>query len=488
MIEVPLLLPTPPKSSWVFSLAWVAEAPASHIVELAKAEVADNANPSRAMVDFAKIPLEHAEEGCHEVFLKYGFAAPIEIEKLNLGLGSLSQFPFLKFSSWAQFLLDRGQVPMQMCGCKNLRAMRDVLGEFWKRYKALHPNHQLFQIVQGDDERLRRTIPVYSHTDEGRTYKHEALFVLSTHSCLGRGTSSYVLKGKHALPLRRRGLGLNFIGSTWSTHFLSAVLLHEVEKENPGVLAGIVAAYAQDMSSLATHGLSLDSDGDANERIYFQHVGTKGDLPALAKIGSFKRTHSHVARQPQSRTPCQGICYLCLAGQEQSADGRQPSIPWEDTALNPAWAATVDQVLPWDGRAEPVILRGLPIDPTRKARFFLTDIWHNFHLGLSKHFWASSVVSLIERLPLLQAMTIEAAIKHLSDDYSRFWKQRKMNPLEKEINREVLSWPYGRVCPVGKWSKGSTATAFMQWLEDFCTRCVVHQAHDELLLIVEPCH
>eukprot|EP00435_Cladocopium_sp_Y103_P025139 s169_g6.t1 len=89
-----------------FEACEAVKAPATHLLELARAEVEVNSRPSRGIREFAEVSLKHAEEGCHRIFQKYGFSAPIEIEYAHLGDAPRERLPWMKFSSWAKYLLD----------------------------------------------------------------------------------------------------------------------------------------------------------------------------------------------------------------------------------------------------------------------------------------------------------------------------------------------------------------------------------------------
>eukprot|EP00435_Cladocopium_sp_Y103_P021549 s169_g5.t1 len=317
---------------------------------------------------------------------------------------------------------------------------------------------------------LGMTVPVFSHTDEGRSYKHEPLFVLSTHGCIGRGTRAYVQKKKHKVPLKRRGFGLNFIGSTWGTQFMSVAVLRAVLDEYPDALKMITSLYAQDMAKLIHEGV-VGQDGT---RVFFLHVATKGDLPALAKLGQFKRTHSHVPRQPRSKKPCVGVCHMCQAGVEEV--GGRSLFPFEDVSDQPLWSTTVNAVPPWNNT--PPLLSNLPVDPCQKPSFFKVDFWHNWHLGVSKHWLASSFVSLIERMNKFETGSVEGAFEHLTAEFAQFCSRKKMKPYMAEISRESMSFPTNRTCPVGRWSKGLVATQLMLFLQFFCEQRVVGKTAD----------
>lgn len=241
------------------------------MVELAQAEVDRNPNAGELAKEFARISPDHAEDGCHRLFQKYGFSVPLPIHKVNLGPGSLKEFPYLMFSDWVTFLLDTGRLPRLLCGVRTFADMKLTLKEFWQRYRLLQPEHEIFRM----DVDFSMLVPVYSHTDEGRSYKHQPLWVLSTHGCIGRGTSTYIASKQNLKRIEERPMGLNFVGSTWSTQFMFASVLRAVLTEHPEAMDKLIGIYADDMSRLVHDG-AWSSDGGLHVRIL--HLGTKGDF------------------------------------------------------------------------------------------------------------------------------------------------------------------------------------------------------------------
>eukprot|EP00435_Cladocopium_sp_Y103_P060123 s185_g21.t2 len=424
----------------------------SHVVELAQAQAAEHPAPCRALRDFAGISLAHAERGCHRVFKRYGFSANVYVEKINLGSNKLKEFPYIKMSSWVRLLLDSKRVQRQLCGVATWEQMNETLKEFWSRYRELHPTHEIFTRDHVD---LACAIPVFSHTDEGRSYKHQPLWVLSTHGCLGRGTKEYVDKGKHLVPIKRRGMGLNFLGNTWSNQFIFCTMLRAVTVEFPESMTKLVELYAEDMAMLADQGVA-NRRGD--RRVWVVHLATKGDLPALSKLGGFKRNHSHVPKAGSSKKACQGICHMCLGGKESSGPG-DTAFPYEDTSVEPKWEETVEVEDPWDN--VPAILRGLPMCPEKKASFFVTDVWHNLHLGLSKHFFASSIISAVERLDTWSMDSVESRLEWFTNDFKRYCREKGAKSVYA-INTAV-SFMYAN----GYWIKSDEARKLSMWIMVF---------------------
>ena len=428
------------------------------MVEFAKDQVSLNPGASEVFKKFASISQSDAEVGCIGLFRKYGYTCPLPIQTVDLGGGRrFAKFPYVTLSSWAQWLLNTNRIWRLFCGCKSYPTMKLVLSEFWERYRAMFPSHEIFQA--GID--LSVSIPYFTHQDEGRGYKHQGIWIFTVHGCLGRGTHEYLRRGKNLGPISRMEFGCNFVGNTWSTQFLIATMMRSVTHKLPGAMNQIVELFAEDAKQLAVEGIS---SADGSMKIHMIHVNTKGDLPALAKLGTLTRTFSHVPRAGASRTPSAGICHLCLAGQESSAD--QDAYPYEDFSTRPAWLPTMERVLPW--RDSPAILEGVFLDRSRVASFFATDIWHNVSLGVGKHWIANSFVESIERLTFWPGASVESRFQHLTNGFKAFCQNHRISPHMDEISRATMGFPQGSACPIGQWSKGSVTTHFMKYLESFC--------------------
>ena len=455
-----------------------AEAPARHIVELARAEVNGNPSATRELRQFAGIRLADAETGVHNVLKQHGYSCTVKIEYADLGGDEFKTFPFIYLSSWLAYLGIR-RISRQMVGTSSLAKMKQVLQEFWRRFRSVNPGHEVFELADSGQLQLNYTIPYFSHSDEGRTYKKEALWIFSVHGCLGRGTSHYLQRNKHLARFHRNEFGLNFVGQTWGTQLLIATMLREMSNENPEAMQTLLSLFASDAARLAREGLDV-----GGIHLWFLHVGTKGDLPALGKLGSFKRTFSHCPRAPRSKKACGGICHRCLGGQEESIPHGMEPFPYEDFSSNPGWERTQDQVEPWDHI--PKVMTGMPTNPMQRSQFFFFDVWHMFHLGIAKHYLASCLVVVVESLmPELQEhRSVEAKFDWISQQYRQFCKDRRLSMWVKDLSRDSLQWPQGSTCPIGKWNKGSASTAIMLFLGFFCDRYDLKSSDDEMLRLI----
>lgn len=472
-----------PLSPFVFfppvELTGFAKAPAKHVVELAQAEVRQNPAAPNDLKEFSRVRLEDAETGAHHVFQKYNLVCKVQVDQANLGDNELKEFPYIKLSSWLQYL-STSRIFRQFCGVATFSKMKLVLREFWQRYHAINPSHEIFERARQGGLDLESTIPYYSHSDEGRSYKKEALWIFSVHGCLGRGTNGFLKRRKHLPRVERNQMGMNFVGPTLSTQFLFATMLREKSKQNPGSMEKLLEIFALDAKDLYTQGFRTQE----GYHLWCVHLGTKGDLPALAKIGNFVRTWLHVPRAPRSRKACEGICPRCLAGQERDDTRGMQAFPFEDLSRSPGWVSTIDRVDPF--HTLPPLLQGVPLNRDWKTKFFNFDIWHIFHLGIAKGWIGSSLVVIIESdIPVLSGQrSVEAKFGQLTDMYKHFCRSNKLAMWVSELSRESLSWPQSSANPLGAWNKGSASTTLMLFLGWFAQAFIKGKTDNEQLLLI----
>ena len=453
-------------------------------MQIAKHEVDNNPASSQAMREFACIREEDAEVGVRKVLVKWGFSAPVPISKCDLGeTRNMKSFPWVKPSNWFAHLLRIGALARQMVGVSSLSKMKGVLTEFWRRYKTMDAGHPVFELERNGVLSLDRLVPFYSHSDEGRSFRDAALWVLNIHGVIGRGTLAYLREGHHRDPVSQNPQGLNYIGNTWSTHFLIATMSKSVA--TPEALSNLVSSFALDVKALLHDGLQHDQ-----ERIWFIHLGSKGDLPALAKLARFTRTFAHTPRAASSRKACQGVCWRCLAGQERDDRNHLRAIPFEDVSKQPVWEATIGQVLPW--QQTPPILEGLGLDDRRATDFFQSDFFHNVHLGVLKSFTSSALVSLVEAnppLPCFQNLSsVDKKFEHLSSLYKNFFQARGKKPWVTELSRDLVCWPMSSTCPAAKWNKGMATVEIMRFIDWFAQNSLVGSTDPVMKSIVLGLH
>ena len=428
-----------------------------------------------------------AETGVHRLFKEHGLVPPVEISEVDLGFPTLGKFPIIKLREWVQYLLDSGLLWRQMTGCSTFEKMKTVLKEFWDRMKHLKPGFGIFGLAEQGILDLECTIPVYSHTDEGRSLKKQPIFILSTHGLLGRGTHAYLRSQRQKAPLHRNGMGMNFISHPMATHFIFACFLKAVSDKHAGSLDKIMALYSEDVESLLLNGVTSK---DMSKQVWICHMGTKGDLPALQRVGHLKRNFLRAPKAKASKKPAVGICHLCSAGKEQCApDGLSNNyspFPYEDLGARPAWLSTVGQEVPWDHYPE--VLNGVCLGDQFPASFFHPDLWHSFHLGLAKHWVASGLVAVVEYLDIPNdfASSVDKKFEWLNTTYQQFCREHGRCGWVKHIDKDLLNFTSSTVCPIGSWNKGSASTHLMKFLEWFSVHYIEGKTSNEILKAVDP--
>ena len=441
-------------------------------MELAQAEVRNNPRATLALRKFSYIRLKDAEKGVHALLREEGLECGVHLDRFNFE--ETRSLPYVKLSNWVKLLLDTGMLARCLVGVPTLDKMTAVLKEWWTRFRNLFPEHGYIAHCENHGIPFEKVIPVFAHADDGRSYKHLGIWILSTHGCLGRGTSFHVQSNRHKEPLQTNSMGANFLGTTWTTQFVFTTVMKTVYSKHENLLADLAGIYAEDCSKLLTEGV-LAANGQ--DRVYVALIGFKADLPMLQKMGCFKRCWSHVPRQASSRTACQGCCHLCLGGRE----GAQ-NYPFEDFRPCAKWTKTLFQETPWDMAAPPTVLTDLPLTAVDQMDFFKSDFWHNWHLGVSKHFLGSCFAVLVESdLEVLPRGSVEKRFEAITEMYRGFHRDRNVTPFLSEISRDTMTFPSSTSSPVGRWSKALVSTELMLFLDDFCGKHIKGKVTDELL-------
>ena len=452
----------------------LAQVPCAHALNLAKARLREDPQGATPLLrEFANIPEKDAETAAHQIFRKAGLASPLDVSCHDLGAEGMESWPVLKFSSWLRYLIDTKRAPSQLCGVKTMQEMHQRLLLFWERFEALYPEHEVFVRARSNAIDLSHSIPVWSHTDEGRSQKKWALLVISVHGALGRGTSQF-LEEVSKDPALRHHMGLNFVGPSWGTQFLFTTMMRTLHQKHPEALAQLYQVFARDMSECALQGVT----GKDGCHLYAVQLGTKGDLPALVKAGNLIRSFSRVPKASSSRALCNGICHWCDAGLE----GDNP-VPFEDLSARPGWAETCWRTTPWLER--PPMLEGQLLHAGKESFFYRLDIWHNFHCGLARIWLASSFVVLFN-LAVVAGSSVEQRLASLTADYKAFCKQHRLAPHIHEFSRDNLNYDTEKAWPVGKWNKGAASTHMMLFLQSLLEERVVGRTNDVLLLAIVP--
>ena len=446
------------------------------MVEVAQAAVSENPEGhTRALREFSEVNANDAELGALKTFRKYGLSAVLPIRRINIGPGPLQQFPYLDFSDWVKYLLDSKRLG-QLCGTDDIGQMNILLKEFWARYRQVEPDYELWELADAGKLDLRFTLPIYSHSDEGRTLKKKAFWILSCHGALGAGTAKHLARVPEPPEcVRDDEMRLNFKGNTWGTQFMVSVMTRSLQNTHPDSMQAVVRRFTKDMRKLVTEGVA---SRDGSIRVWCAHLATKGDLPALIRLGHFERNYARCPKQAASKKDCLGICHLCLAGVE--GPNNQPLHPWEDFGPLASWRRTMFQEVPW--LDEPEILMGTPTITRAQEAFFAVDVWHTFHYGVAKNFLGSALIEVITHF--FNDNSWEAKFNHLAQEYVSFCKSMKLAPYITEMSRDTFSFDSERSFPIGHWSKGAVSSNMMLFLADLLQRLVVGNTNDDVFILM----
>ena len=416
---------------------------------------------SKGLKALGKVNLKQSETGCHRVFQRFGQSLPVKISRMDLD--SKKNFPFVKFSAWLTYLVE-GDLLENLVGVNDISAMQGILRRFWTLYKHSNPNHIMYHSNSGAACHPEMTIPVVHHGDEGRSHKKKQIMVLSTMGVLGRGSSR--TQGLDFKDLDDDPLQLNMLGCTWLTHFLAGVLPISLYNEKPQSFYQFLSELTGELKTLFESGICI-----GGQRFFVALVGVKGDAPYLQKAGCLVRAFSRRPTRPSSKTPCIGICHLCLAGKEGTGKVFAPEyIPYEEFgSLVPTWLPTVGVELPYQDES-PFLEVPFMNGGVGQEQLFVFDLFHNFHLGIGKNFAASAVCVLME----LMEESIQGAFASLTCDFKDYCRRMRQSPYHKKLSATLFGVECSfRDCPEAGWSKGDYTRLILQWLGDYCRREVL---------------
>ncbi|CAE7491571.1 osm1, partial [Symbiodinium microadriaticum] len=279
--------------------------------------------------------------------------------------GDSIELPWIRPSAWVKYLIEKH--PTLLSG--NKPSLGDELEAFWAYYKKVHPEHVMFAGPESQQaHRMRTTIPLLLHGDEGRYLKRSNFMVCTVECPLGSDdngsrkskacscASDPVLQkytellqaSSESRPSKTRRIAMaqktNCKGHSYLSKFLCFGLQCKFYKEFPGLLQKAFAEVAADLTSLAEQGISVSSD-----RYYASFLGVKGDLKFHVQLGALNRSYFNVGVKYDH-----AICHLCMAG--------SPGIPFEEVCDDPLWESSLFQQAPWD-EAPP--LSSIPHDSRR---------------------------------------------------------------------------------------------------------------------------
>ena len=365
-----------------------------------------------------------------------GFTLKLDIEELSLG-------PTKVTVPW----IDPYKLVCRLSELDKLDALHgsNNLAEWWRRFAKEEPGHFAFEEARQHNLDLTKTIPFYSHGDEGRGKRKRSVLIWSLRGCVGKGTEHF--RKSHSETAQAQRMGLNFAGSLTSRFVHVAI---------PKSAYGKHAEPLWD--DLASHIAASYGFEHFGERYYAVCVGLTGDNPFLAKVAHLERSFSRAPKKAIDTAAVHGICWQCLAG--------TANVPYENLNINPEWIHTVGERLPW--ATMPPFLKGLGTGDSYNhmaPRMLLFDIWHNFHGGIGKHMVSSTVAEVI---PLMEPPSIEKKFELLNESYHAWRQESKLKLHAGSLDKELFGLEGGlQTVPTGAWSKFNDTRVLMCFLEWF---------------------
>lgn len=284
----------------------------------------ETATKSGGLVDLSKCSEANSERDVNVLARRYNLQVQVPLSNLPKppGIRYTGDFRAIALRDWCQFLVDYNMWHL-LVGLKKPDATREraILAEFWKRYKLLYPQHQIWDTFQRHGVDPACCAPMLLHGDEGRGRKKAPFLVCAYHSMIGFGTvaSNEARTRRPYLQMR-----LNYSGSSHLHRLLTAVL-PKMHKDHVA-LQEICKFITADALHMVRSGIRSIHGGQYRMAI----LSCTGDWAWLQKAAGLNRSYSNCEKRPRAANSVpRGICHLCLAG--------RTNYPFEDLGRNPRY-------------------------------------------------------------------------------------------------------------------------------------------------------
>ena len=118
----------------------------------------------QALVTCAKSP-QNGLRKAHGVFRKSGLA--LDIDQTQIEDGPCKGLYVLRLTDIVQYMSDNNKLD-RLFGGLTLAVLAPTLNIFWHRFRAIHPELDIFEDFDAKRADPGLTIPVFTHGDEGR--------------------------------------------------------------------------------------------------------------------------------------------------------------------------------------------------------------------------------------------------------------------------------------------------------------------------------
>lgn len=173
-------------------------------------------------------------------FRQHGLALDVPISWFDLpsrGSENRHQFPYLRPTDLIAALVEKDILGKLVGGnCTSSGEIdEECLLAFWRRYACEFPDFGLYQASAEEGFPLRRVIPLFIHGDEGRGFKKNGILIVSFQPVIGEGTRPQKKRGVHRT-IEKERMGLNILGSSFSTRFLCLSMMKKFYASKPASL------------------------------------------------------------------------------------------------------------------------------------------------------------------------------------------------------------------------------------------------------------
>ncbi|CAK9096906.1 Uncharacterized protein SCF082_LOCUS45475 [Durusdinium trenchii] len=404
---------------------------------------------SGGLNDLARCQPKNSERDCHRTIVKK-FGLALQVPKSQLKTEDpQTDIPTLRIPDWCAFLLRNNSWHI-LSGLQAPDQKRQelIFTHFWKSYEQQDPNHPIFEFARNGEVVLGRVAPLLLHGDEGRSRKHSPFLDISFFSPLGRGINAKS-QFKHYIKMLP-----NFKGHSYTNRFLYAACRKaDYTGDNESNFRSLMQGLATDSVEICRRGVLDEASG---LRHWAMVIGVCGDWPWLVKAGDMNRSYMNLQKHIRAGAVDDnkgGICHLCEAGR------RRYNFEQIETR-RPDWLQSMHQSSPFRDEGSPLL--NIPHSLSQGAGLFKWNVFHTWHLGVSKSYIGSVLVLLAEQEC---AGLVDRRFDLLSRQFKAWCSRFKRRSHCRVLSKEMLGWSSSRVYPNGSWHKGELSTVRMEFLE-----------------------
>ena len=353
-----------------------------------------SASKSVGLVELASRLEKNAERDCHRLManrLELSLPIPQSTLKVEDSQGRDLHLPVLRLRDWAQYLVDGNHAHILTgLSTPDWKRESDILTAFWANYEIQEPTHPVFEMARRGELELCKCFPMVAHGDEGRGRKRTGFLVLNFHSVLGRGVMVNKKQKRKKLKDTWARMSPNYHGHTLTSRFLLAAMpKYLYTGNNEHIFGEVIDLAAQEAQYMLSTGTIDGTHGRGKFTMAVLHIC--GDWPWLADSGYLLRSFRNVQKHKTRKKDPVGVCHQCQAGQF-GVDFEQIN------TARPTWLRTMfSQDLCDENWKSPLL--EIPHPPGKTALLWQWDIFHTWHLGVSRCFLGSFLAILSELQP-----------------------------------------------------------------------------------------